>query len=115
MENQMLRSSDEKAERGTQQPHDGRKDDLSTRPDRLQVEAIDPDTADVAWWYVNLWDPYGTERLPDEFWQVGREYFARAPGADTWVWFGDLPTEVCEALRRRPAAETDCEELDIPF
>ena len=37
-------------------------------------------------------DPYGVyPELPEELQQVGREYFARSPGSDIWVWFGDLP------------------------
>ena len=44
-------------------------------------------------------DPYGVcPDLPAECQQVGREYFARAPESDVWVWFGDLPPEVSRAL-----------------
>jgi hypothetical protein len=28
----------------------------------------------------------------------GRKYFARSPGSDIWVWFGDLPDAVRTAL-----------------
>jgi hypothetical protein len=44
-------------------------------------------------------DPYGVEPdLPEEYQQVGRNYFARSPGSDVWVWFGDLPDETRNAL-----------------
>jgi hypothetical protein len=44
-------------------------------------------------------DPYGIDPdLPEEYQQVGRAYFARAPGSGTWVWFGDLPQATSDAL-----------------
>ena len=53
---------------------------------------IDPATAEVDWWYAQTLDPYGVDPdLPEELRQVGREYFARSPGIDVWVWFSDLP------------------------
>jgi hypothetical protein len=53
---------------------------------------IDPETAEVEWTYAQTLDPYGDDpNLPEECQQVGREYFARSPGSDVWVWFGDLP------------------------
>ncbi len=53
---------------------------------------IDPDTAEVEWIYAQTLDPYGIDpELPQEYWQVGREYFARSPKSDVWVSFGDLP------------------------
>jgi hypothetical protein len=36
--------------------------------------------------------------LPTTLQQVGREYFARRPGSDIWVWFGDLPSATAKAL-----------------
>jgi hypothetical protein len=64
--------------------------------------AIDPDTAEVTWWYAQTLDPYGLEPdLPEELQQIAREYFARSPGSDIWVWFGDLPNRTREALRER--------------
>jgi hypothetical protein len=60
---------------------------------------IDPETADVEWTYAQTLDPYGVDpELPEEFQQVGREYFARSPGSDVWVWFGDLPSAIGDAL-----------------
>ena len=60
---------------------------------------IDPETAEVMWSFEYTLDPYGVDpNIPAEYRQVGREYFARSPGSDTWVWFGDLPGEIQERL-----------------
>jgi hypothetical protein len=61
--------------------------------------AINPDTAEVAWVYGLTLDCYGVHPdLPEELQQVGREYFARSAGSETWVSFGDLPEATREAL-----------------
>jgi hypothetical protein len=63
---------------------------------------IDPATAEVEWTYAQTRDPYGIDRdLPEEYQQVGRECFARSPGSDIWVWFGDLPEATRTALWER--------------
>jgi hypothetical protein len=63
---------------------------------------IDPTTPEVEWWYAETLDPYGVHQdLPEEYQQVGREYFACAPGSDVWVNSGDLPQEVHDALWNR--------------
>jgi hypothetical protein len=62
---------------------------------------IDPKTAEVTWVYAFTLDRYGIYDLPEELRQVGREYFARAPGSDIWVDFGDLPHAIREALWAR--------------
>jgi hypothetical protein len=60
---------------------------------------IDPETAEIDWWYAPTLDPYTIHpELPEECRCVGREYFARSPGSDIWVWFGDLPEVVRERL-----------------
>lgn len=60
---------------------------------------IDPATADVDWEYGQPADPYGINPdLPEEARQVGRLYFARAPGSDIWVSFYDLPEATRTAL-----------------
>jgi hypothetical protein len=60
---------------------------------------IDPETAEVEWTYAQTLDPYGDDpNLPEEYRQVGREYFARSPKSDAWVWFGDLPEATRDAL-----------------
>ena len=44
-------------------------------------------------------DPYGDGRdLPEEFQQVGRDYFARSPGSNLWIWFHDLPDATADRL-----------------
>jgi hypothetical protein len=63
---------------------------------------IDPETAEVDWIFAQTLDPYGVDPdLPEECQQVGREYFARSPGSDIWVWFGDLPDATREALYKK--------------
>jgi hypothetical protein len=63
---------------------------------------IDPETAEVDWTYALTLDPYGVYRdLPEEYQQVGREYFARSPGSDIWVNFGDLPEATRDALWKK--------------
>jgi hypothetical protein len=75
---------------------------------------IDPDTAEVKWWYAQTVDPYGVNPdLPDECWQVGREFFACAPGSNIWVRFGDLTEEARAALWGR--AETGVLVDDLPL
>jgi hypothetical protein len=69
---------------------------------------IDPETAEVTWWYAQTLDPYGVLdewELPEEFHQVGREYFARAPGSKIWVEFGDLPAETRKHLWNRDSCK----------
>src|SRR5262245_38175202 len=64
--------------------------------ERLEAgQKIDPDTAEVYWEYVQMADPYGVLDLPPE--HIGRGYFARAPGSDLWIEFGDLPEATREA------------------
>jgi hypothetical protein len=67
---------------------------------------IDPETAEVWWEYGQTLDPYGIDPdLPEEYQQVGREYFARSPGSDIWVSFHDLPEETRNALWKRHKTE----------
>jgi hypothetical protein len=69
---------------------------------------IDPETAEVYWTYTRILDPYGVipdlPEDPEEYQQIGRTYFARSPGSDVWVWFGDLSDETRNALRGRQDA-----------
>ena len=66
---------------------------------------IDPETAEVIWNYTQTLDPYGVcPDLPEEYQQIGREYFARSPGGEIWVWFGDLPNTTRDALWKRHSA-----------
>jgi hypothetical protein len=59
---------------------------------KKDAKKIDPATAELKWFYAATFDPYGVRGiLPKEEQQGGREYFARSPGGDVWVWFGHLP------------------------
>jgi hypothetical protein len=63
---------------------------------------VNPETAEVEWTYAQTLDPYVVDpELPEERQQVGREYFARSPGSDVWVWFADLPDTTRDALWRK--------------
>jgi hypothetical protein len=69
---------------------------------KIAGQQIDPDTVEVEWNYALTLDPYGVNPdLPAELQQVGREYFARAPGTAVWVSFDDLPDETLRRLRAR--------------
>src|SRR5262249_37085842 len=60
---------------------------------------IDPETAEVDWTYAQTLDPYGVyPELPEECQQIGREYFARAPGSEVWGGFGARPDAIRSAL-----------------
>jgi hypothetical protein len=73
---------------------------------------IDAATAEVSWSYEQTLDPYGIyPDLPPELRQTGREYFARAPGNDIWVWFRDLPDETRDALEKSRSKEDDFPRL----
>jgi hypothetical protein len=63
---------------------------------------IDPSTAEIEWWYAQTGDPYndGLPLLPQAE-QIGREYFARAPGSDIWVCVGDLLDALSAVLNCR--------------
>jgi hypothetical protein len=75
---------------------------------------IDPATAEVDWSFGQTLDPYGTiPDLPEELQQSRREYFARRPGSDIWVHFGELPDEVREKLRKHPIDLP--EDFELPF
>jgi hypothetical protein len=78
---------------------------------------IDPETAEVDWDYAQTLDPYGVyPDLPEEWQQIGREYFARSPGSDIWVEFGDLPKKTRDALWERLKTKlASSEELDWLF
>jgi hypothetical protein len=60
---------------------------------------IDPETAEMTWQHGSGLDPYGLHDLThekDDY--VQRNYFARSPGSEVWVWFGDLPDKIRDAL-----------------
>jgi hypothetical protein len=43
----------------------------------------------------------------EEAQHVGREYFARAPGNQMRVWFGDLPEATSAVLREKAKLQRD--------
>ena len=60
---------------------------------------IDPNSAEVDWWYIQIMDPYGIDpELPEELQCVGRGYFARSLDGDVWVSLYDLPEATRDAL-----------------
>jgi hypothetical protein len=83
---------------------------------------IDPETAEVTGNYGQILDPYGVEPyLPAECQQGGWDYFARAPGSNVWVWFGDLPDATRAILdakdpsrRRQLEAQESARKEDRP-
>src|SRR5262249_48964834 len=63
---------------------------------------IDPETAEVTWIYAEECDPYGVlPDLPAGWSCVSQAQFARSPGSDVWVDFGDLPAATRDALWKR--------------
>jgi hypothetical protein len=73
------------------------KDWLASR--KREALNIDPKTAEVMWCHGHVLDPYGVEPdLTEEEQVIGRVYFARSPGSNVWVSFGDLPDEIRSEL-----------------
>ena len=67
---------------------------------------IDPETAEVLWDYRQVADPYGAwPDIPEQYQCVGRSYFARSPGMDVWIEFGDLPDDTRDALWEKHNSE----------
>jgi len=64
---------------------------------------IDPVTAECTWWWAGEVDSYalGWDGVDN----INRQWFARAPGAEYWVSFDDLPEETKRALDKRMKAE----------
>ncbi len=82
------------------------------------VKGIDPDTAEVHWSYTQALDPYGINPgLPEECECVGRDLFVRSLPKGIWVWVGDLPSELRDALmgEARPLAVAVVLSDDIPY
>jgi hypothetical protein len=74
---------------------------------------IDAETAEVFWEHGQVLDPYGLYDLTDEEFCIGRNYFARSPGSNVWVWFGDLPDVVSDRLwERLRAGDLNYDDLD---
>ena len=88
-----------------------------------EARNIDPETAEVWWWYGDINYPYAGFRLHPYYGysrgEMGRDvlYFARAPvfspygecarrrmDSYGWVWIGDLPESVRDALMKKHKA-----------
>jgi hypothetical protein len=80
---------------------------------KIAGSQIDPETAEVCWHHGQVVDPYGVYvDLPAECDCVGRLFFARNPGSEVWIEFGDLPDATRTALRNRPPAPIDPASID---
>jgi hypothetical protein len=76
---------------------------------------INPETAEIMWRYGYALDPYGIgPELPEACQQLQRNYFARSPGCDIWVFFYDLPTATRHALWEKHGAKIAFRFEDIP-
>ena len=65
-------------------------------------QRISPATADVFFVYAKTPDPYGDDPdLPEEFQQIGREYFAVDPVEGVAVALYDLPEGTRQALEEK--------------
>jgi hypothetical protein len=81
-----------------------RKQRIATFLAEVKAEApmIDAETAEVTWEWRDIYDPYCIYSRPSDLhFQTGREYFARNPGSDVWVHFGDLPNETALKLAHK--------------
>jgi hypothetical protein len=77
---------------------------------------IDPESAEVFWEWGQVADPYGMWGVTDEVDCVGRNYFARSPGSEVWVEFGDLPDTVRDRLWARiKAGDFDESDNDLAW
>ena len=75
------------------------------REEGLKIVA---ETAETTWWHTQVVDPYGFfDEIPTEADCIGRSYFARNPGSDIWVEFGDLPDETRDKLHGRSKSSLD--------
>ena len=62
------------------------------------VKKINPENAEVDWCSGQFLDPYGIGGLRDDERCAARNYLARCPGSEIWVWFGDWPRTTREKL-----------------
>ena len=69
---------------------------------RAVGQLIDPETAEIATFGSQIFDPYGEDPdLPPECDQIDKESFARAPGTDVWIHSDDLPKATSRRLGER--------------
>jgi hypothetical protein len=77
------------------------------------AEEIDSETCEIFWKHTEVLDPYGDHPVPPVMSCVGRDYFVRNKGGDTWVWDGDLPKDKLDALRKRIDREREAAMYDV--
>ena len=53
--------------------------------------------------------------LPEEYQTIGRVYFARSPGSEIWVDYGDLPVKTLAALRGSEQERRSLKAYDAMF
>jgi hypothetical protein len=75
---------------------------------------INPETARVHWGWGEVMDPNGVDPVPAELRCIGRDYFARDPNSNIWVWFGGLPKQTTEILWERMRRDEDS-VVDFPW
>jgi hypothetical protein len=72
---------------------------------------IDPETAEVQCMYAFTGNPYGLPQLP-AWTEMEKEYYAKDPGSDIFVWFGDLPVATANTLWEKHKARLAAEEIE---
>jgi hypothetical protein len=72
---------------------------------RAEAKQIDPATCEIFGYYTEALDPYGLFDIPAAWSCVGKEILVRYLPDGFWVWEGDLPEEIHEALRARISRE----------
>jgi hypothetical protein len=85
---------------------------------RAAAVKINPATAQVFCEKGWVLDPYRIFKHGDDWEDCygAHNHFARSPGSDVWVWFGDLPDDTRKALRERMEREPeDDDALDFLF
>jgi hypothetical protein len=80
----------------------------------VAASKINPKAAEVMTHYAQSLDVYGVYgQLPDACFAVGKECFVRNPGDDDWVWSGDLPEGIHNALKAREDKARAEDEVDL--
>jgi hypothetical protein len=61
---------------------------------------IDPENCEIMKHKTETLDPYGLFDVPDEWSCIGSARFVRNLPDGEWVWFGDLPEAILNALTK---------------
>jgi hypothetical protein len=62
------------------------------------AKLINPQNCDVVVIWGELLDVYGLYHVPDDSSCIEKDLFVRNLPDGSWVWFGDLPEEICNTL-----------------